>query len=144
MIENGWAIYYSDHKINSAFATAYLKAEKEAQKKQKGIWADSAQNPLRDAAQLTSTDAGKILLVRGTVHDVHKRKDVIYLNFDDDWRRDFTIRVLPKNAKIFAKNGLDLDQLKGKKIEIRGYSEARNGIMIDWNSFWQVRVLAQD
>jgi hypothetical protein len=144
ILKKGWAIYYSDQKTPSPSAAGYLKAEQDAIQNKLGLWADPAQNPLRNADTLTDADAGKILIVQGTVYDVYQRKDVIYLNFSANWRDDFTIRVRPKNAKFFAKNGMALENLKGKKLEIRGYSFAQNGIMMDWDELWQVRMLAQN
>jgi hypothetical protein len=46
--------------------------------------------------------------VEGTVAKVGEGGGRIYLNFADDWRRDFTISVERKDVSAFAAAGLDL------------------------------------
>ena len=55
----------------------------------------------------------------------------IYLNFGDDWRRDFTVRIAPRDKRAFARAGLDLLALEGRTIRVRGWIKWRDGPMID-------------
>jgi micrococcal nuclease len=55
----------------------------------------------------------------------------IYLNFAEDWRRDFTVSIERKNADAFAAAGIDLKGLAGKTIRARGWLQWRNGPMIE-------------
>ena len=52
----------------------------------------------------------------------------IYLNFGDG--SDFTISIDRKDVPAFAAAGIDLKQLAGKRVRVRGWIEWRNGPMI--------------
>jgi micrococcal nuclease len=55
----------------------------------------------------------------------------IYLNFAEDWRRDFTVSVARKDVDAFTAAGIDLKELAGKTIRVRGWLQWRNGPMIE-------------
>ena len=54
----------------------------------------------------------------------------IYLNFDKDWRKDFTVLIERKDGDAFKAAGIDPKALAGKKLRVRGWIEWRNGPMI--------------
>ena len=71
------------------------------------------------------------MLVRGRVQRVARAQDFVYLNFGDDWRSDFTVRVEARQAVRFARAGLELKALEGRNVEVRGLLFQTNGPMID-------------
>lgn len=68
-----------------------------------------------------------LMIVMGTVVDIYNGKNFVYLNFDKDWKTDFTIRYRKKN-KYFR--DLDPNIFKGKTIRVRGLISYYNGPMI--------------
>jgi endonuclease YncB( thermonuclease family) len=70
-------------------------------------------------------------IVAGTVAKVAATKARTYVNFGSDWRRDFTAGV---EARVLRSNpGLTqtLAALEGKRVEVRGWIQYRNGPYID-------------
>jgi hypothetical protein len=80
-------------------------------------------------------------LVEGTVLAVGEGGGRLYLNFAEDWRRDFTISVDRKDAPAFAAAGIDLKALAGKRLRVRGFLAWRNGPMIEASHPEQIELL---
>ena len=69
-------------------------------------------------------------IVEGTVQAVAAFRNVTYLNFGDDWRTDFTVRIDARARRLFRNAGIDLRALKGRTIRVRGWVRSRNGPLI--------------
>lgn len=70
-------------------------------------------------------------IVAGTVDAVSRTRSGTYVNFGSDWRTDFTVRV---PASVIAAHGAwaaGLDGLKGRRVEVRGWIDRRNGPLIE-------------
>jgi micrococcal nuclease len=80
-------------------------------------------------------------LVEGTVASVGQGGGRIYLNFAKDWRSDFTISVERKDAAVFTTAAIDLKDLNGKRVRVRGWVEWRNGPMIEATYPEQIEIL---
>jgi micrococcal nuclease len=80
-------------------------------------------------------------LVEGTVASVGQGGGRIYLNFAKDWRSDFTISVERKDAAVFTTAAIDLKDLTGKRVRVRGWVEWRNGPMIEATHPEQIEIL---
>ncbi len=109
-----------------------LAHERVAREAQAGLWSNAAyaaQRAFKTRAILRQRNTYQI--VTGRIVKVAVKKSYTYLNFGKDWRRDFTagiaaklVREDPAWAKLLAK-------LQGKKVEVRGWIEYRNGPFID-------------
>ena len=80
-------------------------------------------------------------LVEGTVRSVATTSKWTFLNFDDDWRRDFTVAVAAKDRRRFRGSDIDLQALKGKTIRTRGWIESWNGPVIKVTHPEQIELL---
>ncbi len=80
-------------------------------------------------------------LVEGVVAQVGEASGHIYLNFDMDWRRDFTVLIERKDGESFKAAGIDPKALAGKKLRVRGWIERRNGPIIHATHVEQVEIL---
>jgi micrococcal nuclease len=78
------------------------------------------------------------VLVRGRVRAVARAAEFVYLNFGEDWRRDFTVRADARDAARFARQGLDLERLE---IVVRGLLFEANGPMIELAHPAQIEVM---
>jgi hypothetical protein len=67
--------------------------------------------------------------------------DRIYLNFAKDWRSDFTISVEREDGAAFTAAGIDLKDLTGRRVRVRGWLEWRNGPMIEATHAEQLEIL---
>ena len=79
-------------------------------------------------------------LVEGTVGSGGGRGR-LYLNFAEDWRRDFTVSVERKHMRAFADAGIDLKDFAGKRVRARGWLGWWNGPMIEATHPEQLEVL---
>ncbi len=61
---------------------------------------------------------------------VRESGGTIYVNFGRRWTRDFTVTVLKRQRRAFAAAGIDLKQLEGRRIRVRGFIERRGGPII--------------
>lgn len=75
-------------------------------------------------------DIGTFQLVEGRVLDVARIKNRIYLNFGLNWRDDFTIVVSTRDEKMFSQSGINLMNMKGRRVRVRGWLKSQNGPMI--------------
>ncbi|MEG6507754.1 thermonuclease family protein [Methyloligella sp. 2.7D] len=141
LLEEGLARAYS-LADNEACIAVLLAKERVAREAARGLWRlpDYRVRAASDRAGLYRL-RGRFVVVEGEVADVASIRDWTYVNFDRDWREDFTVTVARENAKAFADAGLDLATLKGKRIRVRGWLEQLNGPMIEADHAGQIEVL---
>ena len=63
-------------------------------------------------------------LVVGRVLDVAERRARTYLNFDVDWKTDFTVSIETRHRRLFEREGWDLAALKDRLVRVRGVGQA--------------------
>lgn len=105
-----------------------LAREDRARRTGLGLWAHrryAVRTPISVRRDLDSWQ-----IVEGTVKAVAAFRDVTYLNFGDNWRTDFTVRIGARARRLFQRNGIDLRALKGLNIRVRGWVRSRNGPLI--------------
>ena len=112
-----------------------LRLERDARARGLGRWADGAVGP--HPAERVGVPAGSFVLVRGKVRAVSRRGDLTYLDFGEDWRRDFTIRA---ETRSLERSGLDLAGLAGKRILVRGWLFDHAGPMVELVHPMQIEV----
>ena len=117
---------------DKACADALLAAERGARAAKRGLWADPNFAPL-SSENLPALEAarGRFALVEGKVLSVRESGATIYMNFGRRWTRDFTVTVLKRQQRTFAAAGLDVKQLEGRRIRVRGWVERRGGPIIE-------------
>lgn len=101
-------------------ANEMLDIESKTQKNNIITTAEIEQNP--------TSYKGNFHIIEGVVTDIKTIKDKTFLNFGDDWKTDFTAVISRDSLKNFDKN---IENLKGKKISVRGWVEEYNGPMTE-------------
>ena len=48
-----------------------------------------------------------------------------YINFDDNWQEDFSVGIMISDLELFEV--INFDDLKNKKVRVRGWLESYNG-----------------
>ena len=131
LIRDGLAMVYS-FADNRDCVRELQRAERTAREAEAGLWEQGVFR-VRDAADLDSLDGllYSFQIVEGRVEDVAESRRRIYLNFGEDWRTDFTATVAPSDRDSFSGSGIQLTDLEGRAIRVRGWLERRNGPMID-------------
>ena len=107
-------------------AAALLRLEAIARVNERGLWRDPLYRPR--APLETWPWLGTFQIVRGTVQATAKVGSRVYLNFGEDWRRDFTVMVERPHRKGMKTAAL-LD-LRRQFIQVRGWLFPTNGPMI--------------
>lgn len=108
---------------------AMLAIEDDARTSRRGLWR-LASMQIRSAEDAEHAPSG-LQLVEGRVVDAERRGDWWYLNFGEDWRRDFTVTIGKQAVPSFAAAGTEPYALKGRTIRVRGVLQWRNGPMIE-------------
>lgn len=139
MLARGLARVYSFADNRKGIAAMYA-IERTARAARRGIWALPYYRVLKD------TEAGRHIgtfqLIEGRIRAVAVVHGRGYLNFGEDWRRDFTV-IVPKAAlAIFrAAFGRSLGQLSGRPVRVRGWLRSYDGPMIEATHPEQIEVL---
>jgi len=141
---DGKRIWLQGEMLRQGYARAYalpgstdcledlVAAEKQAREARLGLWAHASYQ-IRPAdrhwelLRFRST----YQLVEGEVLAAADVRGRVYLNFGNNWREDFTVVVQPSNRQQFAKPGMDLLALKGRRVLVRGWIERRGGPLIE-------------
>ena len=110
-------------------AAALYAAEQVAREAGLGVWRHQAYR-LRDPGDVGQA-VGRFAVVRGAVISAREVRGRVYLNFGEDWRRDFTARADKAAVRLFGAAGVSLTALEGLTVEVRGWVHRRNGPMID-------------
>lgn len=138
MLLRGLARVYS-FSDNRAATIAMYRLEARARGAESGLWshpryrvvlAENAERMVRDFA-----------LIEGRVRKVADVRGRIYLNFGEDWRRDFTIKAERRTRRLFEVEGLDLTTYDGTLLRVRGWVRWENGPLIEVTHPEQIEVL---
>ena len=141
-------ISFPDNRLCTA---ELLAKEEEARRAQKGFWKTGffAVRPAEEEDLLSSLSQS-YEIVEGEVRSVTDIKGRTYVNFGENWRKDFTAFISPQSAKLFGgahedgpMTSFDAAALKGKRIRVRGWLKNFNGPSITVTHPEQIEVLEQ-
>ena len=113
---------------NQARIAELLARENRARRAGLGLWAHP-RYAVRTAGSVRR-DLESWQIVEGRVKAVAALRHVTYLNFGDNWRTDFTVRIGARARRLFRRAGFDLRALRGRKVRVRGWVRSRNGPLI--------------
>ncbi len=107
---------------------AYLAAEAQAREQAKGLWGDGSFAIYPAAVPETLEGlGGKFIIVEGKVTRYGEGQTRVFLDFGKRRGIDFSVTVLKKGLKAFARGGSDLYALVGKTVRVRGTLDTRYG-----------------
>jgi hypothetical protein len=130
LLGEGAAVLYD----RAASPAAWKKAEAAARAANKGIWAQDAYWRTPD----TLGDAvGEFVLLRGRITRTYKGREMWYLNFGEDWKRDASLR-LPR--RTWRSMGKDFAVQQNDCVTARGVVFLDNGPMIEITRPEQIEV----
>ena len=135
LIRQGLAYVYSLNDDDK-----YMKKMQEfehiAMSSKAGIWAkDVAFFSALDKKQMLE-NKGEFALIFGTVLEVKKVRDKLFINFEKDWKTDFTVIIKKEHWKKFDENFLR--GLPGRKIRVRGWLESYYGPLLEIYNMVQI------
>ena len=126
-------------EANPELSARMYAIEADARKRKAGMWAD----PLWDILGAGSVKdyVNEYRVVEGNVFSTALRNNIFYINFSRDWKTDFTIAIPTDKRMSFARRGVDLMSLNGKRIRVRGWIRNNNGPMIEVTHPEQIEIL---
>ncbi len=147
LIEDGLARVISFPE-NRLCVSELLAKENGARLAQRGFWKTGffAVRPA-EAEDLLFKLAESYEIVEGEVRNVTELKGRFYINFGQNWRRDFTAFVSASSARRFdagaqdGENKIDLTQLRGHHVRVRGWLKNFNGPSITVTHPEQIEIL---
>jgi endonuclease YncB( thermonuclease family) len=141
LLKNGLAFYYPTQS-HSEFSDELYAAEAKAREAGIGLWADPKWAIVSDQDAKTLQD--RFAIVEGRIEKIATRNNTIYLNFERDWKTDFTIALDSSRRRDFAKAGGNIMQWAGKMVQVRGWVRDYNGPYVEIFHPSQIRVLDEN
>lgn len=128
MLKRGMARVYS-FADNRSVVSEMLDAERDAFNANRSIWSLDYYKIVPQETSGNHTDSFQI--ISGQVKDVSTVRNNTYLNFGDDYQEDFTIVVPSRVKRMFDQMDINLSDLKGKNVFVRGWLKYYNGPSIN-------------
>ncbi len=137
LLEEGLAIAgVVDQKQEAhSIINRFQEIQKYPKSKKIGLWHDKNKLILdtKNTKELLDS-VGTFKIVTGKITEISARKTIIYVNFDDDWKNDFTIMI----PKSFTRDFEALNIAAGDSITIQGIVEKYYGPMIKLQNIQQI------
>lgn len=133
LLANGLARVYTTPNANEMLSQMY-RAEQTARKDGIGFWSkEDGEFPIMatDNIELLTAAMGDFVIVEGVVEKAATVRNTLYLNFGKDWKSDFTVTITPAIRKKLARDGINLMNLGGESVRVRGWLREYNGPMIE-------------
>ncbi len=138
LILNGFAIVYPSH--DEIRQVKLLTLEKIARNRNLGIWSEDKYK-IKSAKDNLQQYMESFQIVKGKILKATLKKGNLYLNFGNNWRNDFTIRIEQKYIKNFQNKGFYPRKWQDREVIVRGWLEKYNGAMITVTSPVQIQLL---
>ena len=126
---------------NRECAAMLFAAEAAARDAKRGIWAEPSAIKNAQSTGAILAGIGRFALVEGKVLSVRQAGATTYLNFGQNWTRDFAVTIPRRALANFEAAGLVPKSLEGKRIRVRGVVEARSGPRIEVLQMGQIELL---
>jgi endonuclease YncB( thermonuclease family) len=139
LLAKGLARVYTSSS-NPELAQEMLSLEHKAISAKTGLWSDDS--PFKMLSPDTAKQGmGNFTIVEGAVTKTATVKNTLYLNFGQDWKTDFTIMISSSLRKELARRPLDLMNLGGKTVRVRGWLRDYNGPLIELEDAGHLEIL---
>jgi endonuclease YncB( thermonuclease family) len=111
----------------------FLRAAEHAARAGKlGLWGEPYYVVrLADSSADVLGEQGRFAVVAGRVVSVRESGGIVYVNFGRRWSEALTVTILKRNERLFTGAGMTPSLLAGRRVEIRGWVEERNGPAIE-------------
>lgn len=114
-------------RANRACAARLLAREGEARAARRGLWASASFAVVPATAADLARRVGQWTVVEGRVTSVGRSGGRVWLNFGDDFRRDFAVVMDDKDLDRFRGAGFDAVAARGWTVRVRGVVFLDNG-----------------
>ena len=122
-------------------AAVLTSAEATARQTRQGTWADPAAIKNAESPGDILAEIGRFTVVEGKVLSVRQAGATTYLNFGQNWTRDFAVTIPKRSLPAFEAGGVLIKSLEHRRIRVRGWVEARGGPRIEVLRVGQLEVI---
>ncbi len=137
LLEEGLGLLYT-RVPNIKYVDLLVKSQKQARDNKKGIWQEVKIVSPENAALFL----GRTQTVEGRVRNVSITEKAIYLNFGQDYKKDFTAVIFKDDLGLFNRDELISSNFyKGRRLRVTGLIKEYNGPEIIVNHPWQIENL---
>lgn len=126
---------------NPELAAEMFALENEARAVKRGLWAQEKLQVLSPETAIGTENSFQ--LVEGAPISAAVTRNMIFLNFSEDYKKDFTIGFPTKLRTAFARQGIDPLQFAHTKIRARGWVQSYNGPFIEIDHPQQIEILGK-
>ena len=139
LLENGFALPMMIPPCGLIKLEVYQEQAFLARKQKKGIWQDILTETLTH--QEAKNHIHSFKAVYGEVYSIYEGKNAIHLNFERNWKKDFTITIFKKDLWRFKNKGIDPKKFyQAKKVKVFGYIQSYYGPQIIARSPLQIEI----
>ena len=116
-------------------ADQMMALEAAARTAHRGLWADPRYAVL--TPENAAKDVNRWVIVEGRVFGAAEDRNVTYLNFGPDYRKDFTVGIASPVRRQLDAAHIDAQSLAGQNVRVRGWLRTYNGPYLDLiNAAW--------
>ncbi len=124
---------------NPEMARQLLALETAAREAKRGLWTDAQFAVLTPEQALTRKNSFQI--VEGDVFSVSQLNAETFLNFSNDWKKDFSVGIPADLRRDLSRRSINFQSLGHKRVRVRGWLEDRNGPFITLDHAQQIEVM---
>jgi endonuclease YncB( thermonuclease family) len=140
LLRRGEALVSSDISEKNC-AAALAAAEGTARDAKLGIWEQATAIKNAESSGDILAAIGHFTVVEGKVLSVRQAGATTYLNFGQNWTRDFAATISRRIIPVFENAGLRPKSLENRRIRVRGVVSSRGGPRIELLRVGQIEVL---
>lgn len=137
LLKNGLAIIGTPNikDDKSTIKQRFHHIQQTPEQSKMGVWQDDSQliMPATNTKALLQ-NTGSFKIVTGRIIDISARRNITYINFDDDWKNDFTIMI----PKTFKRDFESLNITRGDTVKVQGIIEKYYGPMMKVQNIQQI------
>jgi micrococcal nuclease len=105
-----------DHRLGVG---ELLAREDKARRAKRGLWRETYYAVRR--AEEAGRYAGSFQLVVGKVANIGRADGALFINFADDWRHGFSLKLTPEALRLFRAEGIEPAAFEGRRLRVRGF-----------------------
>lgn len=140
LVARGLAYALNDAQTPEMMAPLY-GLERQARDGGLGLWVKDGETGLL-TPETAMDGVGTLRVVEGQVITAASRGNMLYLNFGDDWKKDFTVQITPTIRKALLRAGFDPLSLNGQTVRVRGWIRNWNGPFMELSTAMNLEVVS--
>lgn len=126
---------------NPELSAEMLKLETDARDKKLGLW---SKDDLKILSPSNATGKeNSFQIIEGKPLSAAVTRNMIFLNFAEDYKKDFTLGIPTKLRTSFAKRGINPLQFAHTPLRVRGWLQSYNGPFIEIDHPEQIEILGK-